>query len=72
MLHQTLLLIRTSVYHFCGNKSVKFQGVSVFLWNCLDAGCWMSDFSNPGFEALKRTWVQPSISITEVGKGDST
>lgn len=22
-----------------------------------------------GFEALKRTWLQPSISITEVGKG---
>ena len=27
------------------------------------------NFVRPGFEALKRTWVQPSISITEVGKG---
>lgn len=30
---------------------------------------WLQSLQNPGLEALKRTWVQPSISITEVGKG---
>lgn len=37
------------------------------------SGCagpaWLQNLQSPGFEALKRTWVQPSISITEVGKG---
>ncbi|CAE7837736.1 DUG2 [Symbiodinium sp. CCMP2592] len=30
---------------------------------------WLQSFQNPGMEALKRTWLQPSISITEIGKG---
>ena len=35
-----------------------------------DAGpSWLRSLQNPGLEALKRTWLQPSISITEVGKG---
>ncbi|CAJ1449938.1 unnamed protein product [Effrenium voratum] len=30
---------------------------------------WLHSLQNPGLEALKRTWLQPCLSITEVGRG---
>ena len=69
MLHQTLLLIGTSISRAFLWLQSEFSGPFGIGW-VLDVRSRSTFRSSPGFEALKRTWVQPSISITEVGKGD--